>query len=68
MVSRLADHAMYRDEAALNRLRMCADCRVIDMIEGGASPFAIGPRPPTRTTDDYLSGKLTDSDDDDAGA
>ncbi|MDP6707459.1 MAG: 4Fe-4S dicluster domain-containing protein, partial [Alphaproteobacteria bacterium] len=64
MVAKLADHAMYRDEASLNRLRMCADCRVIDMSESDADPFAIGSRPVPRTTDDYLSGKLADDDDD----
>jgi ferredoxin len=31
MLSRLAGHAMFADPAALERLKMCADCRVVDM-------------------------------------
>jgi len=37
MLERLAAHPMYAAPGALERLRMCADCRVIDMMkhEGG---------------------------------
>ena len=35
MLGRLAGHSMFREPAALRRLQMCADCRVIDMIEKG---------------------------------
>jgi ferredoxin len=35
MVGRLAAHSMFRDPAALKRLQMCQDCRVIDMFEKG---------------------------------
>lgn len=33
MMGRLQTHAMFSGEAALRRLQMCADCRVIDMME-----------------------------------
>lgn len=32
ITQRLAGHAMYGDPSALHRLRMCADCRVADMM------------------------------------
>jgi len=34
MMERLKGHSMFSDPAALNRLTMCADCRVIDMWRG----------------------------------
>lgn len=47
-------HPMFTSPEAANRLRMCDDCRVIDQMEAGGSPFAMGaPRRP-RTTDDDL--------------
>ena len=33
MVGRLASHSMFATGEALRRLRMCADCRVVDMLE-----------------------------------
>lgn len=33
MVAKLANHWMFSDEKAMHRLRMCEDCRVIDMFE-----------------------------------
>jgi ferredoxin len=33
MLSRLAGHSMFAAPGALERLKMCADCRVIDMME-----------------------------------
>jgi len=33
MVGRLASHSMFASGPALKRLQMCADCRVIDMME-----------------------------------
>jgi len=33
MVDRLAGHSMFASPDALKRVRMCADCRVIDMME-----------------------------------
>ena len=32
MVERLRTHSMFADPAALERLRMCADCRVVDLM------------------------------------
>jgi ferredoxin len=37
MIGRLTTHSMFRDPAALKRLQMCQDCRVIDMFEGGGN-------------------------------
>ena len=36
MLGRLTGHAMYGGEGALKRLQMCADCRVVDMMENRA--------------------------------
>jgi hypothetical protein len=41
------------DKEALNRLRMCPDCRVIDQFNAD-DPMASKPRPLPRTTEDYL--------------
>ena len=49
-----AKHWMYQDSAAVERIKMCDDCRVIVQFEVEGNPFARGPRPQTRTTDDYL--------------
>ena len=35
MLGNLGAHSMFRDPAALRRLQMCQDCRVVDMIEKG---------------------------------
>jgi ferredoxin len=35
MSAKLAAHAVFADGRALARIRMCADCRVADMMEGG---------------------------------
>ena len=32
MIARLAGHSMFADAGSLERLRMCADCRVVDLI------------------------------------
>ncbi|MCC6193400.1 MAG: 4Fe-4S binding protein [Burkholderiales bacterium] len=32
MLARLATHSMFAEAGALDRLRMCADCRVVDLI------------------------------------
>jgi ferredoxin len=49
-----AKHWMFQDSSAIDRLRMCDDCRVIVQFEVTDNPLAAGPRPKTRTTDDYL--------------
>ena len=33
MVARLAGHSMFAAPGALDRLRMCADCRIVDMMQ-----------------------------------
>ncbi len=35
MLGKLATHSMFKDPAALRRLQMCQDCRVVDMFEKG---------------------------------
>ena len=35
MLARLVDHSMFAEAGALERLKMCADCRVIDMMQEG---------------------------------
>jgi len=54
VVAQLQGHSMFANEAAINRIRMCQDCRVLDQYEAGGDPFARGERPLPRTTDDYL--------------
>ena len=39
ILSKLADHPMFSDERSLNRLKMCNDCRVIDMAEDPNTDF-----------------------------
>ncbi|HYZ61091.1 MAG TPA: 4Fe-4S binding protein [Acetobacteraceae bacterium] len=46
-------HWMFRDPAVAARLRMCADCRVVQQTRTGLDPYAGSPRPLTRTTEDY---------------
>jgi hypothetical protein len=50
------------DKNALERIKMCEDCRVIVQFEGG-QPMAGGERPLTRTTDDYLRSREAGEDD-----
>jgi ferredoxin len=37
MLARLADHSMFAAPGALDRLKMCADCRVVDLIKAEKS-------------------------------
>jgi ferredoxin len=47
MLSRLAGHSMFAEPGALDRLKMCADCRVIDMMKSNLQPTgAPGGSPP----------------------
>jgi hypothetical protein len=32
MLGKLAGHSMFQGDGKLNRLKMCADCRVVDMM------------------------------------
>jgi ferredoxin len=49
-----AKHWMFQDSAAVDRIRMCDDCRVVAQFEATNNPFASTPRPNPRTTADYL--------------
>ena len=46
MLSRLAGHSMFAEAGALDRLKMCADCRVIDMMKANLESSS-APRGPT---------------------
>ena len=37
MLLRLANHSMFAEPGALDRLKMCADCRVVDLIKSEPS-------------------------------
>lgn len=41
MTSKLAGHWMFGDEKAMRRLKMCEDCRVIDMFEDDAGGIKV---------------------------
>ncbi len=54
-IERLAGHSMFADDPkALERLRMCEECRVNAQFSDD-QPMAAGKVPITRTTDDYLA-------------
>jgi ferredoxin len=54
IIARLAgQHWMYTDPGRLELIKMCDDCRVAYVTERELDPHA-APRPPARTTDDYL--------------
>ncbi len=48
-------HAMFTNSDNARLIRMCDDCRVTAQYHSEAQPFAAGPRPKVRTTDDYKS-------------
>lgn len=52
MLDKLSGHTMFQGDA-LTRIKMCDDCRVVDMFDE-SHPLAGAPRPNPRTTDDYL--------------
>lgn len=54
MVEKLRGHSMYAEDGALDRIRMCMDCRVLDQWQDDDHMAGTIPRRPTRTTDDYL--------------
>lgn len=47
-------HSMFADSDAIERIKMCDDCRVVAQFDQGKEPFAAGLRPTIRTTDDDL--------------
>ena len=54
MIGKLKGHAMFSTDEALDRLKMCDDCRVISLSESKDDPFSGAARPVPRTTDDYI--------------
>ena len=36
VTAKLANHPMFKEPGSLNRLKMCDDCRVVDMMEAGS--------------------------------
>jgi len=60
VVERLTGHSMFSNSDQLKLIQMCDDCRVITLANSGNDPFSAGPRPPVRTTDDYLAGDPRD--------
>jgi ferredoxin len=55
VLARLADkHSMFKGAAAIERIKMCDNCRVVAQFDSGTDPFAGPPRRLTRTTDDDL--------------
>ena len=54
MVEKLRNHSMYSDGSALERIKMCPDCRITEQFDDPKTPMASGDRPEIRTTDDYL--------------
>jgi len=54
MVEKLRGHSMFSDEGALERIKMCPDCRVADQFDDPDTPMAVGDRPEIRTTADYM--------------
>jgi ferredoxin len=62
-IERLVGHPMFAgNDAALQRLRMCEECRVIAHFTD-EQPMTGGAVPRTRTTDDYLNNPDEDEDD-----
>lgn len=55
-------HWMYTNSDNAKLIQMCDDCRVTSQYHGENTPFQMGQRPKTRTTDEYLSGALKDED------
>jgi ferredoxin len=52
-------HAMFRNKAQTDLIRMCDNCRVIALAERGGDPMAMGERPRVRTTEDYIMEEAT---------
>ncbi len=51
-------HWMYQSDEHSKLIRMCDDCRIQHQADiSGGDPFAMGERPRTRTTDDYLEAR-----------
>jgi ferredoxin len=54
MMEKLSDHSMFTDDPeALERLKMCEDCRVVHMFDD-KQPMSAGNRPQIRTTEEEI--------------
>ncbi len=42
MIDRLKGHAIFADEQAIDRLKMCNNCRIFSMTEIRDNPMAFG--------------------------
>lgn len=54
LTDKLKDHAMFQGPGKLDRIKMCDDCRIIQMATDGDNPLAHGTVPVPKTTQDYL--------------
>ncbi len=54
LTAKLEGHAMFQGTDKLDRIKMCEDCRVVQMTMDDDNPLAHGKVPVPRTTDDYL--------------
>ena len=54
MIRNLEGHSMFTEKGGTERLRMCADCRVLALTVEDEHPLAGAARPKPRSTDDYL--------------
>jgi ferredoxin len=54
LTEKLSGHAMFQGGDRLDRIKMCDDCRVVQMTVNDDNPLAHGTVPIPRTTDDYL--------------
>jgi ferredoxin len=58
-------HWMYAGRAGrMDIIRMCEDCRVATVSEQDFDPYGAPPRPPPRTTEDYLRERAAQADPD----
>lgn len=47
-------HSMFQNPEAIERIKMCEDCRVVSQFNAKDNPFLAADRPIPKTTDDYL--------------
>jgi NAD-dependent dihydropyrimidine dehydrogenase PreA subunit len=59
LTEKLSGHTMFQGPGKLDRLKMCEDCRVVEMTTNEDNPLAHGTVPIPRTTDDYLRERET---------
>ena len=50
-------HSMFESEERTKLIQMCGDCRVKAQANSSDDPFAAGPKPRVRTTDDYIQAE-----------